>query len=311
MKHFFISIDTEGDNLWDWREGMDIHTENARFLPRFQTLCEEYGLKPTYLSNFEMISDSFFRDFAGNKQALGLCEVGMHLHAWNSPPVGDPLPAGKDPSPAYLIEYPENRMEEKIAFLTERIELCFGQKPISHRAGRWATNETYFRLLDKYGYRADCSVTPGMDWSGHSGRTQGSQGSDYRGAPHSPYRIPGTSIQEYPVSVYFDHQFYLPDPPTPKNMARALIHAKRGNTLWLRPNGRNLQECLGVLRHNQAPGEPDYVMFMLHSSELMPGGSPTFRTEAQIEHLYRELTAIFGKARSLGYTGTTFREAET
>ena len=69
MKRFFITIDTEGDNLWDWREGMDIHTENARFLPRFQTLCEEYDLKPTYLSNFEMISDSFFRDFAGNKQA--------------------------------------------------------------------------------------------------------------------------------------------------------------------------------------------------------------------------------------------------
>ena len=150
-----------------------------------------------------------------------------------------------------------------------------------------------------------------MDWSGHSGRTQGSKGSDYRGAPHSPYRIPGTSVQEYPVSVYFDHRLYLPDPPTPKNMARALIHAKWGNTLWLRPNGRNLQECLGVLRHNQAPGEPDYVMFMLHSSELMPGGSPTFRTEAQIEHLYRELAAIFSKARSLGYTGATFREAET
>ena len=68
MKRFFITIDTEGDNLWDWREGMDIHTENARFLPRFQTLCEEYGLKPTYLSNFEMISDSFFRDFAGNSR---------------------------------------------------------------------------------------------------------------------------------------------------------------------------------------------------------------------------------------------------
>ena len=31
MKRFFITIDTEGDNLWDWREGMDIHTENKIF----------------------------------------------------------------------------------------------------------------------------------------------------------------------------------------------------------------------------------------------------------------------------------------
>ena len=49
-------------------------------------------------------------------------------------------------------------------------------------------------------------------------------------------------------------------------------------------------------------------MFMLHSSELMPGGSPTFRDEGAIEHLYRELNAIFARAQSLGYVGATFRE---
>ena len=71
MKRFFIPIDTEGDNLWAWREGDPICTENAKFLPRFQSLCEEYGFRPDYLTNYEMASDNFFRDFAGNKQAQG------------------------------------------------------------------------------------------------------------------------------------------------------------------------------------------------------------------------------------------------
>jgi len=33
--------------------------------------------------------------------------------------------------------------------------------------------------------------------------------------------------------------------------------------------------------------------FMLHSSELMPGGSPTFLTGSDIEHLYEYLHRLF------------------
>src|SRR5512144_2975448 len=46
---FLITIDTEGDNLWS--RPREITTGNARYLPRFQALCEKYGLKPTYLTN--------------------------------------------------------------------------------------------------------------------------------------------------------------------------------------------------------------------------------------------------------------------
>jgi hypothetical protein len=37
----------------------------------------------------------------------------------------------------------------------------------------------------------------------------------------------------------------------------------------------------------------DYVQFTLHSSEFMPGGSPTFRSPASIESLYRDMEALF------------------
>ncbi len=59
---FLITIDTEGDNLWQKHDS--ITTENARYLPRFQQLCEKYGFKPVYLTNYEMAIDPFYIEFA-------------------------------------------------------------------------------------------------------------------------------------------------------------------------------------------------------------------------------------------------------
>ncbi len=52
---FLITIDTEGDNSWQNHDR--ITTENTRFLPRFQALCEKYAFKPVYLTNYEMAMD--------------------------------------------------------------------------------------------------------------------------------------------------------------------------------------------------------------------------------------------------------------
>lgn len=80
-------------------------------------------MKPVYLSNYEMLQDPRFCAFAREKQDRGLCEIGMHLHAWNCPPMEETLPARTDcvPGAAYLIEYSEEAMEEKIRFMTELI----------------------------------------------------------------------------------------------------------------------------------------------------------------------------------------------
>jgi hypothetical protein len=50
-----------------------------------------------------------------------------------------------------------------------------------------------------------------------------------------------------------------------------------------------------------------YAEFMLHSSEFMPGGSPTFRTRESIEQLYRDLEQLFSRAAE-SFTGATLSE---
>jgi hypothetical protein len=75
---------------------------------------------------------------------------------------------------------------------------------------------------------------------------------------------------------------------------------------WFRPNGRNLPAMLQILQQASSEQRP-YVQFMLHSSELMPGGSPTFSNERKIELLYAQLQPVFALARTL-FHGRTLRE---
>lgn len=58
---FIITLDTEGDNLWE--SGPVITTQNT-VLPRFQALCEKYSFKPVWLTNYEMATDDAYIEFA-------------------------------------------------------------------------------------------------------------------------------------------------------------------------------------------------------------------------------------------------------
>ena len=75
---------------------------------------------------------------------------------------------------------------------------------------------------------------------------------------------------------------------------------------WLRPNGHNLAGMLSIL-HMAAHHHWPCVEFMLHSSELMPGGSRRFPTEETIEALFRDLTQLFDVAAHL-FEGATLTE---
>jgi hypothetical protein len=262
---FLITVDTEGDNIWD--RPRQIQTENAKFLPRFQALCEKFNLKPTYLTNYEMAISPIFIEFAKDIIQRNTGEVGMHLHAWNSPPL-EPLTVDDFQHQPYLIEYPESVIQEKIAFMTDLLQETFGVKMTSHRAGRWAFNDLYAQALVEKGYLVDCSVTPHVDWSNNKGGLVG--GTDFRGFPSKPYFF-NEQLLELPVTIVPLRRHFWKKPT---------LH-------WVRPNGRNLKSMLKVLKQDLP-----YAMFVIHSSELMPGGSPTFKTEASIEKLYDDLTGL-------------------
>ncbi len=296
MKKFLISIDTEGDNLWSWKKGEEITTDNAWYLRRFQDLCNSYGFKPTYLTNYEMASSKVFVDFAKGALKSNCCSIGMHLHAWNSPPLVELSNLHDAPGAPYLIEHSDEIMEEKISYITKYLSDIFETPMRSHRAGRWAMNEHYFSLLEKYGYTVDCSVTPGVDWRNNKGATVGSMGSDYSDYPKKPYFVSADKIlMEIPVTLLKTKHPFLADGDTLKEKAKQIYRGLSGRTVWLRPTGKNASQMLWMIKKIAGDKNMDYVMFMLHSSEFMPGGSPTFKTAEDIEKLYDDLGVIFAE----------------
>jgi hypothetical protein len=303
---FLITIDTEGDNLWS--APSVITTENSRWLPRFQAVCDDFGLKPTYVTNYEMALCPVFREFARAAIRDHRAEVGAHLHAWNSPPLA-PLTANDNACGPYATEYPPELLFEKVRVLTRLLEDTFGRKMISHRAGRWGFDGIYARALVENGYLADCSVTPGVSWRSSKGDPHGAGGPDYTGYPQDPYFLdlndiskPGaSSLLEVPVTIG-------PVSPAPVDRVRERLPKRAPlrralNRLWppltwLRPDGSNLPQMLRLVRKTAGEGRA-VIEFMLHSSELMPGGSPTFPDAPSIERLYGDLRVLFGEAARL------------
>lgn len=295
-KFFIITIDTEGDNLWSPTENGE-NTENSKYIERFQKLANRYGFKPVYLTNYEMANDDFFCNLLKKYLKENQCEIGMHLHAWNTPPYYKLNTKTEEKS--YLMEYPIEIMEEKIKTMTSLLKDKFEVNIVSHRAGRWSMNEEYFKLLEKYGYKIDCSVTPLISWKNHLGET-GKEGVDYRGANKNISFITD-NILEVPMSIRKIKKSYG---TSIKGILKKLFF---NDPTWMRPSTESLENLKRLVDYIYNEKDTDYLEFMIHSSEFMPGGSPYFKSKEDVENLYNKIEDIF-KYIYEKYIGITLKE---
>ncbi len=312
---FIITIDTEGDNLW--ARPREITTRNAAYLPRFQSLCERFGFKPVYLTNYEMVISDVFVEFARDMLARGTGEIGMHLHAWNSPPLV-PLTSDDFHNQPYLVEYPGAVMKEKIKVVTRLLEDRFDHAMLSHRAGRLGFDGRYAAMLLEEGYRVDCSVSPGLDWRGTLGDPRGNGGTDYTHFPHDPYFLSPTDISaptrdgllEVPMTIrpsgLYRRAPWVYRVPLLRQATNRLVSPALNHLCPAESNLRGMLRATRTARSESAA----HLDFSLHSSELMPGGSPTFRDATDVERLYEDLEILFGELSS-HCRGVTLKEFHT
>ncbi|MBR3099245.1 MAG: hypothetical protein IKH18_06710 [Clostridia bacterium] len=296
MKRFIITVDTEGDNLWAWKPGDIISTNNSRFIDRFQTLCESFGFIPVYLCSYEMIMDDHFCSYISQKANNQLCEIGMHLHAWNSPPLFEINNIyGGQP---YITEFTREQMFEKHIWLKEFITRRTGVIPVSYRSGRWATNSVLFSVLDEIGIKVDCSITPGITMEKCPGMTVNS-GNSYVGFPSKPYKLTEKLI-EVPMTTKLIHRF---SGTSLKNKIGNMI---KGKQFWLRPAVHEFEDMTFLIRQIETDQTP-YLEFMIHSSELMPGGSPYGKDQDSVERIYDRITQLF-RYVSRDYVGISLQD---
>ena len=140
---------------------------------------------------------------------------------------------------------------------------------------------------------------------------------DYRRAPETPYRLDATDVTqagelallELPMTVMrTDPALFRPlrDALPPASLAARALAKLVATHSWLRPRRGNLREMVWLLDEVVRRGRA-YAQLIIHSSELMPGGSPYFPERRDIDALFEDLEALFAHARRT-YRGATLAE---
>lgn len=314
-----FTVDVEED-MPLWKVTDPITTENARALPKLHQLCEGLGARPTYLCDYPMItqkeSGAIIRELYQRKN----CEIGTHLHPWNTPPYnGVPGRTYDERTVAYYMrDLGADRFRPKLESLTNAITTLTGERPRSFRAGRYGIDGPTLRVVSDLGYTTDTSVTPLAEHTADGGP-------DFRSAPQIPYRPSGENvcirgdlpIVEIPVSIALTRNvpraisnIYVRIPKAAR--IRGLLskdYLDIINYAWLYPVRFDLEDMKAAAKSLLALGSPVLNVF-LHSSELIAGMSGGVHTETDVNNTFERLRGILEYCvRDLGAKPMTLAEA--
>jgi hypothetical protein len=291
---YCVTVDTEEE--WDWDSGYPTGpaaVTNISRLPAFQELCERAGTAVTYFTNHAVLANPESRRIVQHLATRPRVEIGLHIHPWNTPPLaaGPKVP----PRDSFLHNLPWDEQRAKL----DTVLAAFrdgGLSPTSFRGGRYSTSPQIQNHLRERGVWVDCSVLPFNTWVDDGAP-------DYRNRGLAPVRVshPAGPVWELPLTFGYTRR------PFPvwaqvarfadSGFGRALrltgVFDRLGvvSRAWLNfenPLGERMLRFLHVLRADPPP----FVSFTLHSSSLLPGGSPYSRTDADVQRLLATLEAV-------------------
>jgi len=286
-----VTIDVEEEGLFRGTyDSRNTSVANVSQLRRLTPIFLEWGVHPTLLVTYPVARCDPAIDLLLELRDTWNCEIGAHLHPWNTPPL-ERLNYD-EPVPSELM--PAELLKARLATLLEALAQK-GIKPTSFRMGRFNMGPKMFSVLQETGINVDSSIAPMHRYYG---------GPDHLCAPTDPYRPdpldprrPGNSkILEVPLTTV----------PLTRGLGR-FLEALGGpilprswvswfamylGTLSVQPLGTGLRRIkAGVLIHSARGGQVLTIFF--HSSELMEGGSPENPTPEHINRFLERLSNFF------------------
>lgn len=313
-----VTIDTEADSMWDRPTVYEFR--NTRGLARLQALFDELGVRPTYLTTYEVASDEDSIQLLASFSSSGRAEIGAHLHPWSNPPF-ERIADDEDAVHPYPHDYDISVFKSKLEVLCDVLSRKTGARPRTYRAGRWGFVGAHGVVLQRLGFLADTSVTPSVSWERHAGARNGYGGPSYRGAPRGPYRLSADDptragsdgLLEVPVSIEWSHRLgpmeSWADRMEPYGvLARGLRATRLLRPVWLRPYRRFSDDDLRALVDRLAERRRPVWNVMFHSSEATAGTSPYAKTPDELEVWFRKLRVMLERALERGARPATLSE---
>lgn len=300
---FILTVDTEEE--FDWgqpfaRSGFG--TDHLRAIPRFQDLCDGYGVKPCYLVDLPVVEDAYGADMLSGYAQEGRAEIGVQLHPWVNPPFEEELNAFN----SYACNLPPALERAKLTWLHKAIVERMGVKPDAYRAGRYGAGPSTSAILKDLGIAIDTSVRSRFDYSAQNGP-------DYSHHPVHPYWIEEGRLLELPLTTVYAGAMravgnVIYGDWFGSSAARsALARSNLVERIALTPEGIPLAKALEGVDLALKEGVP-VLNLSLHSPSLASGHTPYVRDEAQLSELYAWLSGVIQHLRQSGVRPTTMAE---
>jgi hypothetical protein len=276
-----ISIDVEEEGLFFGHyPRRPPGVTNVAELERLAFIPREFGLPLTLLVTYQVARDPAACQILTQWRERYKGEIGVHLHPWNTPPFLD-LP---EPEPVPSERLPRELLRDKFATLLSQIRTNLEVAPSSFRMGRFDAGLKVWGLLPEFGLAVDSSIAPLTPKGAEVGHFL---------APADPFvlQVPGTkSLQllEVPVTMVP----VLAGTPgllmrlaagLPPAWGRRLRNSFRYvGAAGVQPAWYPLASMQLAARLHRRRGGRVLTMFF-HSSELKPGASRLFPTEAAVQ----------------------------
>jgi len=296
--YFILTIDTEEDQWGISYE--ESTTENIKCLTDLQRLLDSYNIKPSYLVDYPVVADDSALEVLFKIIEDGACEIGAHLHPWNTPPITEE----KNNKNSMMANLPYELQLQKIDYLTKYIEQRLGIIPKCFRAGRFALGKETVKALIDCGYAVDTSVTPFTSWECY-------EGPSFMGAPFTPYTLDGNGkitsssengkIIEVPVTIGYNRWPFERWQRLDEILEKfpRWLHTRsimrRSNLLrktWLSPEMETAESMLQLSKVVCDHGIKVLNM-TFHSNSLVPGLGPFIRNGNDLSGFYNELITYF------------------
>lgn len=298
MMLYTVTVDTEEE--WDWSAGWPTgrpEVTNIDALPRFQSLCDKYGVRPTYFVDLAVLDDCRARKTVLDVAKDASVEVGMHIHPWNTPPIMDSrATVARD---TFLHNLRDDLIAAKLSKVYSRFREL-GLRPTSFRGGRYSSGGQVTAFLQRHGFWADASVLPLTTWPDDGAP-------DYRQRGLLPQRLPphepgAQPLWEIPLTLAFNRR--------PLNLWRRCYELVENSWLgklrligiaerlklvrkiWLNfesPLGEHMLDLLPIARRLGLA----HVCFTVHSSSLMAGKGPYTRTASDEKRIFDLIDRVF------------------
>jgi peptidoglycan/xylan/chitin deacetylase (PgdA/CDA1 family) len=281
MMYLSVTIDTEEDNWSDYDSPPVL--SNIERIAELQRVFDRYKVKPTYLITYPVATDKNAVSMLREIMEDGRCEIGAHVHPWNTPP----FPEERSVRNTMLCNLEKEVQYRKMETLHKMIRKNFNTETKSFRSGRWGFGPSVAENIRRLGYNVDTSVSPYMNWEKYGGPDFSDRSPAAHYIFHDGKESPEAYLLEVPATIGFLQPGYESRNALFRRISGSrlkhfrliglLDKLKILNKVMLSPETATGEEMIALAQSVKREGYRILNMFF-HSTTLLAGLTPFTKT---------------------------------